>query len=85
VDLPELDAVAPSALRSGPDVRGDAVDTDCSGDERRCTGLPKTRSGKVMRRILPRVAEGRGPELGDVGTEADPGVVDAIRGGFRDM
>ena len=46
-------------------------------------GLPKTRSGKVMRRILRKVAEGRGDELGDVSTLADPSVVAAIRGGFK--
>ncbi len=44
-------------------------------------GLPKTRSGKVMRRILRKVAEGRGDELGDVSTLADPSVVEAIRSG----
>lgn len=44
-------------------------------------GLPKTRSGKVMRRILRKIAEGRGDELGDVSTLADPAVVDAIRDG----
>ena len=44
-------------------------------------GLPKTRSGKVMRRILRKVAEGRGDELGDVSTLADPSVVEAIRAG----
>ena len=44
-------------------------------------GLPKTRSGKVMRRILRKIAEGRGDELGDVSTLADPSVVDAIREG----
>ncbi|MFK8000042.1 MAG: acetate--CoA ligase [Polyangiales bacterium] len=44
-------------------------------------GLPKTRSGKVMRRILRKIAEGRGDELGDVSTLADPAVVDAIRAG----
>ncbi|MEM1416199.1 MAG: acetate--CoA ligase [Myxococcota bacterium] len=45
-------------------------------------GLPKTRSGKVMRRILRKIAEGRGNELGDVSTLADPSVVDTIRDGF---
>jgi len=45
-------------------------------------GLPKTRSGKVMRRILRKVAEGRGNELGDVSTLADPSIVDVIRDGF---
>ena len=45
------------------------------------TGLPKTRSGKVMRRILRKIAEGRGDELGDVSTLADPSVVETIRQG----
>src|SRR3954452_20017654 len=39
--------------------------------------LPKTRSGKIMRRLLRDVAEGR--ELGDTTTLADPAVVDEIR------
>ena len=42
-------------------------------------GLPKTRSGKVMRRILRKIAEGRGDELGDVSTLADPSVVDELK------
>ncbi|MCO4771914.1 MAG: acetate--CoA ligase [Deltaproteobacteria bacterium] len=46
-------------------------------------GLPKTRSGKVMRRLLRKIAEGRGDELGDVSTLADPTVVDAIRAGAQ--
>jgi acetyl-CoA synthetase len=41
-------------------------------------GLPKTRSGKVMRRILRKVAEGQPEALGDISTLADPGVVEAI-------
>ncbi|MEY3010475.1 MAG: acetate--CoA ligase, partial [Bacteroidota bacterium] len=41
-------------------------------------GLPKTRSGKIMRRILRKVAEGQTGDLGDVSTLLDPGVVDAI-------
>ncbi|MBM7458477.1 acetate--CoA ligase [Rhodococcus coprophilus] len=40
--------------------------------------LPKTRSGKIMRRLLRDVAEGR--ELGDTSTLVDPAVFDAIRG-----
>jgi acetyl-CoA synthetase len=44
-------------------------------------GLPKTRSGKVMRRILRKVAEGDVSNLGDVSTLADPSVVDAIIAG----
>lgn len=47
------------------------------------TGLPKTRSGKVMRRILRKIAEGRGDELGDVSTLADPSVVDEIKQGWQ--
>ncbi|MFT4703860.1 MAG: acetyl-CoA synthetase [Bradymonadia bacterium] len=45
-------------------------------------GLPKTRSGKVMRRIMRKVVEGCGDELGDVSTLADPGVVQAIVDGY---
>ncbi|MBU1740300.1 MAG: acetate--CoA ligase [Proteobacteria bacterium] len=40
--------------------------------------LPKTRSGKIMRRILQKVAAGRIDELGDTSTLADPGVLDRI-------
>jgi acetyl-CoA synthetase len=43
--------------------------------------LPKTRSGKIMRRLLRDVAEGR--SLGDTTTLADAGVVEAIRTGAR--
>jgi len=42
------------------------------------TGLPKTRSGKIMRRILRKVAEGEADKLGDVSTLLDPDVVDEI-------
>ena len=42
------------------------------------TGLPKTRSGKIMRRILRKVAEGETSNLGDTSTLLDPGVVDEI-------
>ena len=41
-------------------------------------GLPKTRSGKIMRRILRKLAEGQREELGDTTTLADPGVVDQL-------
>jgi acetyl-CoA synthetase len=41
-------------------------------------GLPKTRSGKVMRRILRKVVAGEEDSLGDVSTLADPSVVEAI-------
>ena len=48
-------------------------------------GLPKTRSGKVMRRILRKVAEGEPEKLGDVSTLADPSVVQAIVEGARTL
>jgi acetyl-CoA synthetase len=41
-------------------------------------GLPKTRSGKIMRRILRKIAEGESANLGDTTTLLDPGVVDEI-------
>ena len=41
-------------------------------------GLPKTRSGKIMRRILKKVAEGDFGNLGDTSTLADPGVVESL-------
>ena len=45
------------------------------------TGLPKTRSGKIMRRILRKIAEGETENLGDTSTLLDPGVVDEIANG----
>ncbi len=41
-------------------------------------GLPKTRSGKIMRRILRKIAEGEVSSLGDTSTLADPSVVDDL-------
>ncbi len=45
------------------------------------TGLPKTRSGKIMRRILRKIAEGETSNLGDTTTLLDPAVVDEIKKG----
>jgi acetyl-CoA synthetase len=45
------------------------------------TGLPKTRSGKIMRRILRKVAEGDTSNLGDITTLLDPTVVEEIKKG----
>ena len=45
------------------------------------SGLPKTRSGKIMRRILRKIAEGDVSNLGDTTTLLDPGVVDEIKKG----
>ncbi|RZA12201.1 MAG: acetyl-coenzyme A synthetase, partial [Lysobacteraceae bacterium] len=41
-------------------------------------GLPKTRSGKIMRRILRKIAEDAPDQLGDTSTLADPSVVDSL-------
>jgi len=38
-------------------------------------GLPKTRSGKIMRRVLRKIASGEEEGLGDISTLADPSVV----------
>jgi acetyl-CoA synthetase len=43
--------------------------------------LPKTRSGKIMRRILRKIAENQLDQLGDTSTLADPAVVDALIAG----
>ncbi|HEX8279149.1 MAG TPA: AMP-binding protein, partial [Segetibacter sp.] len=45
------------------------------------TGLPKTRSGKIMRRILRKIAEGEVSNLGDTTTLLDPAVVEEIKEG----
>ena len=45
------------------------------------SGLPKTRSGKIMRRILRKVAEGEMSNLGDTSTLLDPAVVEEIKNG----
>ena len=45
------------------------------------SGLPKTRSGKIMRRILRKIASGKADDLGDVSTLLDPSVVEEIKVG----
>jgi len=47
-------------------------------------GLPKTRSGKIMRRILRQIAAGEYGDLGDTTTLADPGVVEDLVNAHRD-
>lgn len=47
-------------------------------------GLPKTRSGKIMRRILRKVAQGQFTKLGDISTLLNPDVVDSIIQTVRD-
>ncbi len=44
-------------------------------------GLPKTRSGKIMRRILRKIAEGEMSNLGDTSTLLDPAIVESIKEG----
>jgi acetyl-CoA synthetase len=44
-------------------------------------GLPRTRSGKIMRRILRKIAEGDTSNIGDTSTLVDPSVVDEIKAG----
>ncbi|KAJ7619963.1 putative acetate-CoA ligase [Mycena polygramma] len=41
--------------------------------------LPKTRSGKIMRRIMRKIVAGEGNQLGDLSTVADPSIVDVIK------
>ncbi|HCV76642.1 MAG TPA: acetate--CoA ligase [Pseudomonas sp.] len=48
-------------------------------------GLPKTRSGKIMRRILRKIAVGEYDALGDISTLADPGVVQHLVGTHQQM
>jgi acetyl-CoA synthetase len=48
-------------------------------------GLPKTRSGKIMRRILRRIAAGEYDEMGNVTTLADPEIVDTLIEAHKDL
>ncbi|MEW5775000.1 MAG: acetate--CoA ligase [Thermodesulfobacteriota bacterium] len=48
-------------------------------------GLPKTRSGKIMRRVLRKIAAGQTSEFGDTSTLADPGVVNDLIAGFQQL
>lgn len=47
--------------------------------------LPKTRSGKIMRRILRKILSGEEDQLGDISTLSDPSVVEAIIKNVHDM
>jgi acetyl-CoA synthetase len=49
------------------------------------SGLPKTRSGKIMRRILRKIAEGETSNLGDTTTLLDPAVVEDIKNGAEKL
>jgi hypothetical protein len=48
-------------------------------------GLPKTRSGKIMRRILRKIAANEVDQLGDVSTLADPSVVEQLVRGLTEL
>ena len=49
------------------------------------SGLPKTRSGKIMRRILRRIAAGEFNDMGDISTLADPAVVEQLVAGAKEL
>jgi acetyl-CoA synthetase len=72
-DLTRRDILATVARAIGPIAKPDKIQF--------VTGLPKTRSGKIMRRILRKIAEGDTANLGDTSTLLDPGVVDQIKAG----
>lgn len=69
--LKEINAVVVDMI--GPIAKPDKVQV--------VSGLPKTRSGKIMRRILRKVAEGDVSNLGDTSTLLDPSVVEEIKTG----
>ncbi|MDB4655273.1 acetate--CoA ligase [Flavobacteriales bacterium] len=69
--LKEINAVVVEMI--GPIAKPDKVQV--------VSGLPKTRSGKIMRRILRKVAEGDVSNLGDTSTLLDPTVVEEIKAG----
>ena len=48
-------------------------------------GLPKTRSGKIMRRILRKIAANEADQLGDISTLADPGVVENLKSTYQGL
>ena len=72
-DLMKRDILATVSRVIGPIAKPDKVQF--------VSGLPKTRSGKIMRRILRKIAEGDTGNLGDTSTLLDPSVVELIRDG----
>lgn len=73
IDLVRKDILATVTRVIGPIAKPDKIQF--------VSGLPKTRSGKIMRRILRKIAEGETQNLGDTTTLLDPGVVDEIKNG----
>ncbi|MHC4953778.1 MAG: acetate--CoA ligase [Planctomycetota bacterium] len=78
-DSPDLEDALAKQVREtiGPIARPDAVQI--------VPGLPKTRSGKIMRRILRKVAAGDIHDLGDTSTLADPTVVEGLLEGRKEV
>ncbi|MFC0183495.1 acetyl-coenzyme A synthetase [Pseudarcicella hirudinis] len=72
-DLTRKDILATVTRIIGPIAKPDKIQF--------VSGLPKTRSGKIMRRILRKVAEGETSNLGDISTLLDPAVVEEIKSG----
>eukprot|EP00897_Mesotaenium_endlicherianum_P006516 jgi/Mesen1/5893/ME000003S06932 len=69
---------APTAIRAQMRA-GDDIGAFAAPDKIHwAPGLPKTRSGKIMRRILRKIASNQLDELGDISTLADPSVVDQL-------
>ncbi len=73
VELAKADILATVTRVIGPIAKPDKIQF--------VSGLPKTRSGKIMRRILRKVAEGEMGNLGDTTTLLDPAVVEEIKAG----
>ena len=71
----EKELIAQTRKDIGPIARPDAIQF--------VNGLPKTRSGKIMRRILRKIIEGKEKEIGDTSTLADPSVVEKIMKGRK--
>ncbi|GGD59218.1 acetyl-coenzyme A synthetase [Emticicia aquatilis] len=72
-DLTRRDILATVSRVIGPIAKPDKIQF--------VSGLPKTRSGKIMRRILRKIAEGETSNLGDISTLLDPTVVEDIKNG----
>lgn len=72
-DLTRQDIAATVSRIIGPIAKPDKIQF--------VSGLPKTRSGKIMRRILRKIAENETDNLGDTTTLLDPSIVDEIKAG----
>ena len=73
IELLKKEIIAQVNTEIGPIAKPDKIQV--------VVGLPKTRSGKIMRRILRKIAEGEFNSFGDTSTLLDPTVVDAIKNG----